>query len=126
MPDQPRRGGNRAASSRGDGVPRSRGGGAHVAGRRGEPVRSVPGRSARRKVFSQNFLVDRRVIESLAAGAGAGPGDLVLDIGAGNGLITEAVRRRGAQVTAIERDPALARKLRSRFAGDPGITVVEA
>jgi 23S rRNA (adenine-N6)-dimethyltransferase len=126
MPDQPRRGGSRAAGPRGGGAPRAPGGGAHGVGRRGEAVRQVPGRSARRKVLSQNFLVDRRVIESLAAGAGPGPGDLVLDIGAGNGLITEAVRRRGARVTAIERDPALARKLRSRFAGDQDVTVVEA
>lgn len=79
----------------------------------------------RRKVFSQNFLVDRRVIDALADSSGVRDGDLVLDIGAGNGLITEALRRRGARVIAIERDPALARRLRAKFGAGADVTVVE-
>jgi 23S rRNA (adenine-N6)-dimethyltransferase len=86
----------------------------------------MPNRAVRRRVLSQNFLVDRRVIEALVDGSGAGAEDLVLDIGAGNGLISEALARRGARVRAIERDPALARRLRTRFGPESGVTVVEA
>jgi len=86
---------------------------------------SVTDRAARRRVLSQNFLVDRRVIAALVAGSGAGEGDLAVDIGAGNGLISEALARRGARVLAIERDPALARRLRAKFGTWPGVTVVE-
>jgi 23S rRNA (adenine-N6)-dimethyltransferase len=86
----------------------------------------MPDRAVRRRVLSQNFLVDRRVIEELVGGSGAGPGDLVVDIGAGNGLISEALARRGARVLAIERDPGLARRLRARFGPESGVTVVEA
>jgi len=76
-------------------------------------------------VLSQNFLVDRRAIDALVHGSGAGAGDLVVDIGAGNGLISEALARRGAQVLAIERDPALVRRLRAKFATWPAVTVLE-
>jgi 23S rRNA (adenine-N6)-dimethyltransferase len=86
----------------------------------------MPDRAVRRRVLSQNFLVDHRAIDALVDGSGAGHGDLVLDIGAGNGLISAALLRRGAQVQAIERDPALAARLRAKFATWPSVTVVEA
>jgi 23S rRNA (adenine-N6)-dimethyltransferase len=86
----------------------------------------MPARAVRRRVLSQNFLVDRHAIEGLVDGSGAGEGDLVLDIGAGNGLISQALARRGAGVLAIERDPALAERLRARFGTWPSVTVVEA
>ena len=86
----------------------------------------MPDRAVRRRVLSQNFLVDRRAIESLVDGSGVGEGDLVLDIGAGNGLISGALARRGARVLAVERDPGLAERLRAKFATWPSVTVVEA
>jgi 23S rRNA (adenine-N6)-dimethyltransferase len=86
---------------------------------------TAPPRAVRRKVYSQNFLIDPRAIDALVAGSGVGEGDLVLDIGAGNGLITAALARRGARVAAVEKDPALARRLRTKFASEPGVTVVE-
>jgi 23S rRNA (adenine-N6)-dimethyltransferase len=86
----------------------------------------MPDRAARRRVLSQNFLVDRRAIDALVHGSGVGDGDLVLDIGAGNGLISAALARQGARVQAIERDPALAGRLRAKFATWPSVTVVEA
>jgi 23S rRNA (adenine-N6)-dimethyltransferase len=85
----------------------------------------MPDRAARRRVLSQNFLVDHRAIDALVDGSGAGAGDLVLDIGAGNGLISAALARRGTRVLAIERDPALAARLRAKFATWPSVTVVE-
>ena len=86
----------------------------------------MPDRAVRRRVLSQNFLVDHRAIDALVDGSGIGHGDLVLDIGAGNGLISAALARRGAVVQAIERDPALAARLRAKFATWPSVTVVEA
>ncbi len=88
------------------------------------PSRAVPSRGVRQRVYSQNFLIDRRAIDGLVAGSGVQPGDLVVDIGAGNGLITAALVRRGARVVAIERDPALVRRLRDRFGPGSGVTVV--
>jgi 23S rRNA (adenine-N6)-dimethyltransferase len=85
----------------------------------------MPARAVRRRVLSQNFLVDHRAIDALVGGSGVAEGDLVLDIGAGNGLISQALARRGATVVAIERDPALALRLRARFGTWPAVTVVE-
>ncbi len=86
----------------------------------------MPDRAVRRRVLSQNFLVDRHAIDALVNGSGAGAGDLVVDIGAGNGLISAALVRRGAHVLAVERDPSLAERLRAKFATWPAVTVVEA
>jgi 23S rRNA (adenine-N6)-dimethyltransferase len=56
--------------------------------------------------------------------AGVEPGDLVLDVGAGRGAITAVLAERGAEVWAVEADPALAASLRERFG--PHVRVVEA
>jgi 23S rRNA (adenine-N6)-dimethyltransferase len=79
-------------------------------------------RQARRP--GQHFLRSLRVVRSLVDAAGIEPGDLVVDVGAGRGAITAELIRRGAQVWAVEADPALATSLRERFA--PRASVIEA
>jgi 23S rRNA (adenine-N6)-dimethyltransferase len=60
------------------------------------------------------------------ATAGCGPGHLVLDLGAGHGAVTAAVRATGARVRALELDRHRLTHLRHRFAGDAGVEVVRA
>ena len=55
-----------------------------------------------------------------------GPGDLAFDIGAHAGDRTACFRRLGAQVVAVEPQPALQRLLRRLFGGDPGVARVAA
>ncbi|MFC9893730.1 rRNA adenine N-6-methyltransferase family protein [Nocardia sp. NPDC127579] len=56
----------------------------------------------------------------------ADPAGSVLEPGAGEGVLTWALARCGAQVTAYEPDPLLAAKLAARARGDSGIRVVRA
>jgi 23S rRNA (adenine-N6)-dimethyltransferase len=53
------------------------------------------------------------------ADAGVRPGELVVDIGAGDGVITGALVRAGARVLAVELHPGRAHNLATAFSGQP-------
>ena len=69
--------------------------------------------------------LDSRAAATLVARAGVRPGELVIDVGAGDGALTAPLVRAGARVIAVELHPARARLLRDRFAGAP-VRVVRA
>lgn len=68
-----------------------------------------------RRSLSQNHLVDGQTLEAIVAAAAPVPGRTVLEIGPGIGILTGALLRAGASVTAVEVDPRLAAHLRERF-----------
>jgi 16S rRNA (adenine1518-N6/adenine1519-N6)-dimethyltransferase len=76
-----------------------------------------------KKEWGQNFLGDPHLLEGLAALARLGPGDVVVELGAGLGHLTRALQATGAQVIAVERDRELAPILREEL---PGVEIVEA
>jgi 23S rRNA (adenine-N6)-dimethyltransferase len=59
----------------------------------------------------------------LVLDAGIAQGDLVLDIGAGDGALTAPLVAAGARVVAVELHPARARTLRRAFSADPVVVV---
>ena len=78
----------------------------------------------------QHFLIDDRVLDRLPGYATGIDADLghVLEVGAGTGVLTDRLCEIADRVTAIERDPALARFLREEFTdeiGDDRLTVIE-
>jgi 23S rRNA (adenine-N6)-dimethyltransferase len=73
-----------------------------------------------------HFLADKGLISQLVRASGAGPGDLVFDLGAGYGALTGPLAATGAKIIAVEIDAALAARLRRRFAAEPLVGVVEA
>lgn len=72
----------------------------------------------------QNFVVDPNTVRRVARLAGVGPGDRVVEIGAGLGSLTLALAQTGAAVTAIEVDGGLVAVLRG-IVEPAGVTVVE-
>lgn len=65
------------------------------------------------RALGQNFVVDPNTVRRIARLAEVGPGDLVLEIGAGLGSLTLALVETGAEVQAMEVDRYLLAPLRS-------------
>jgi len=56
------------------------------------------------RALGQNFVAEPGVVRRIARLAGVGPGDHVVEIGAGLGSLTLALAETGAEVTAVEVD----------------------
>lgn len=54
------------------------------------------------KSFGQNFLIDRSVLERMVESAEIEPGDQVLELGAGTGVLTRELAPRARRVVAVE------------------------
>ena len=76
-----------------------------------------------RRRRGQNFLVDPGVRDRIVAAAGLAPGSLVVEVGPGTGILTEAMLRAGASVLAVELDQALAQALTDRLGRNPALVV---
>ena len=70
-----------------------------------------------KKALGQHFLRQPALLAKIAGATGAGSGDVVLEIGPGEGGLTAALLDRGAVVVAIERDERMLEPLRRRFSG---------
>lgn len=79
-----------------------------------------------KKRFGQNFLIDEGIIQSILHSIDARPGQQIVEIGPGLGALTRPLLSTGAQVTAIEIDRDLVASLRSRFADEPALNLLEA
>jgi 16S rRNA (adenine1518-N6/adenine1519-N6)-dimethyltransferase len=77
------------------------------------------------RALGQNFVADANTVRRVARLADVGPGDRVLEIGAGLGSLTLALAETGASVVAVETDRHLVPVLRS-VVEPVGAEVVEA
>ena len=86
------------------------------------------------KVLGQNFLIDKNALDSILDAAlvsdasrppDAGQPPTVLEIGPGLGVLTEGLLERGCTVTAIEKDPVLADRLKASLGNPEGLTVLK-
>ncbi|MCJ7502575.1 MAG: 16S rRNA (adenine(1518)-N(6)/adenine(1519)-N(6))-dimethyltransferase RsmA [Acidobacteriia bacterium] len=80
----------------------------------------------RRPKLGQHFLASaayrRRIAEALHLRAD----DLVIEIGAGRGAMTELLAARAGRVIAVELDPVLAASLREKLKATPQIEILQA
>ena len=88
--------------------------------RQEEAVRRTPKQHLRRPELSQHFLREHAVPHILRHISWP-PGALVVDIGAGDGVLTGALASRAFRVIAIEKDARLYRALAARFAAHANV-----
>ncbi|MCX8146829.1 MAG: 16S rRNA (adenine(1518)-N(6)/adenine(1519)-N(6))-dimethyltransferase RsmA, partial [Azovibrio sp.] len=68
-----------------------------------------------KKRFGQHFLVDASVLDAIVRAIDPRPGQTIVEIGPGQGALTEGLIERAERIIAIELDRDLAPRLRARF-----------
>jgi 16S rRNA (adenine1518-N6/adenine1519-N6)-dimethyltransferase len=79
-----------------------------------------------RKALSQNFLTDAEALDAIVAAAELQPGDRVVEVGPGLGVLTRRLLAAGCEVLAVELDARLAGYLRAELGSVTGFDLVEA
>lgn len=74
-----------------------------------------------RKRLGQNFLRDRSFLKQILDAAELRAGDLVLELGAGTGVLTRALAAQARRVIAVELDDSLYDLLQAEFADVPNL-----
>jgi 16S rRNA (adenine1518-N6/adenine1519-N6)-dimethyltransferase len=69
-----------------------------------------------KKRFGQHFLTDRHYLERIVAAIDPKPGERLVEIGPGTGLLTDLIAARVERMDVIEIDRELAAALRARYA----------
>jgi 16S rRNA (adenine1518-N6/adenine1519-N6)-dimethyltransferase len=79
-----------------------------------------------KRALGQHFLIDPNLARAIASDAGVGPGDRVVEIGAGLGSLTRALADAGAEVLAVEVDASLLPALEESVSGLDRVRVLHA
>jgi len=78
-----------------------------------------------RKRFGQHWLKSEKVLSKIIEAAALEPGDRVLEIGPGTGLLTQRLLPQADQVIAVEIDRDLIQKLQRQFADADNFGLLE-
>jgi 16S rRNA (adenine1518-N6/adenine1519-N6)-dimethyltransferase len=76
------------------------------------------------KRLGQSFLQDRNIIDKIVALADIKDDEIVVEIGAGLGIMTEQISRRAGQVLALEIDPYMVEILKSSLAALANVEII--
>ncbi len=79
-----------------------------------------------KKSLGQHFLVDPVIVSQIIEALHPRPGETILEIGPGEGVLTLPLVNSGANIVAVELDRRLAPELAKTFAGRENIRVLEA
>lgn len=77
-----------------------------------------------KRSLGQNFLTNPHVVNKIIEFADVGQRDSVLEIGPGRGIMTAALAKAAARVTAVEKDDDLAGFLAEEYAADTRVRIV--
>ena len=76
--------------------------------------------------LGQNILKSKVVVKNIVDAGEIQEGDTILEIGPGNGNMTEEMLSRGVNVIAIEKDQRMVVELRKRFPRHPNLRLINA
>ena len=79
-----------------------------------------------KKSLGQNFLRDENVLQKIIQAANLKTDDLVLEIGPGEGALTEELAKKSGQVVAVEIDKNLSDNLQKKFHDKKNIKIINA
>jgi 16S rRNA (adenine1518-N6/adenine1519-N6)-dimethyltransferase len=74
-----------------------------------------------RKHLGQHFLIDQNLLKLIINEADVVPGDIILEVGSGTGLLTQPLAERAYRVLAVEVDPRLYQLARELLRGYPNV-----
>ena len=74
-----------------------------------------------KRLKGQNFLVDRNLVDAIVRAADVGPGDCVLEVGTGTGILTDALADRAGRVVTCDVDVRLQEITRGLREWPPGV-----
>jgi 16S rRNA (adenine1518-N6/adenine1519-N6)-dimethyltransferase len=77
-----------------------------------------------KKRLGQHFLIDREVLAKVVAAAGLEPGDTVIEVGPGLGVLTRELSGKAGRVIAVELDDRLAEILGQSLKKLENVTIV--
>ena len=80
----------------------------------------------RKRPLGQNFLIDLNIAQNIIQLANIQPGEPVVEIGPGKGVLTQILVDQADSLTAIELDPRLSKDLQNRFGDIPSFKLIEA
>jgi len=78
------------------------------------------------KRLGQNFLIDAQALEQVVAAAEIEPADIILEVGAGLGTLTQRLARLAIRVVAVEYDRRLEPVLRETVGHEPRVEIIMA
>ncbi|MDQ2973324.1 MAG: 16S rRNA (adenine(1518)-N(6)/adenine(1519)-N(6))-dimethyltransferase RsmA [bacterium] len=78
-----------------------------------------------KKSLGQHWLNDQASLEAIVDAADILAGDIVLEIGPGQGVLTDELLKRGAKVQALEFDQDLIPLLRSKYSTNDNVQITE-
>lgn len=77
-----------------------------------------------RKKLGQHFLIDRGVLEIILEAAALAPGDAVIEVGPGLGILTRELAKGVGRLIAVEMDDRLATALQADMASLHNVSIV--
>lgn len=75
------------------------------------------------KSYGQNFLIDQNVLQKIVAAGEITSTDFILEIGAGQGVLTTELAKRAGRVLSLEVDPRLIPELQEKFVQEKNVEI---